>query len=86
MWAGAVLWAYAAWLQGRHQALIVLLAVATVVLRSELVLLAAPLLLLEWLRGRVSLVTGIRTGVLAGAAALGATLGPQPLSVCLEAM
>jgi len=67
-----VLLAYAAWLRGQTRQLIVWLAVATVIFRGELVLLAGPILALEWLYGRIDFARGVTTGVIAGVASLGA--------------
>ena len=77
-----VLLALAAWLRQQHAVLISLLAAATVIVRGELVLLAGPILLLEWLSGRVTLRRGILWGVTAGLASLGAVRarGAWPVS------
>jgi len=68
--------AYAAWLRGQNRQLIVWFAVATVIFRGELVLLAGPILALEWLSGRIGFARGIVTGVIAGVASLG--VSPDP--------
>jgi len=59
------------WLLKKIEHVIVLLAIAAVIFRGEVVVLAGPLLLLSLINGEISLGRGIAMGVAAGVASLG---------------